>query len=233
MEQYINDPNILNIYQFGSYLYGTNNEYSDKDYIIVAHEFFDSRDINIHVYTIDGFQKSLNNCEIQMLECINAPAEFVLKKTIDFTVNIELSLLRKSISTISSNSFVKAKKKLIVSGDYDLRAGIKSIYHSLRILSYGIQLAEKGRIYNFKDHNYVYFDIVKMSESYQRLELWEMIDKKYRKVYQQLGTDFRKFAPKSLSDYNNKIKLTELLAKHEIHNDDLVMEIMEMFKLYN
>jgi hypothetical protein len=233
MEEFLNDSNILNVYQFGSFVYGSNHANSDRDYIIVAKKYFESKDINTHIFTIESFQSLLNECDIQMLECFFSPEEFILKKTHDFKFVLDKRKLRTSISTIASNSFVKGKKKLIVTGDYDLMAGIKSVYHSIRILSFGIQIAESGMIYNFHKDNHIFFELLKLSTQYERLELWNKIQERYKKVFNSHSSLFKSLAPKSVEDYNNKLKLNGILKKYGIDNSDLVAELMETFKLYN
>lgn len=101
--KYNEDENILNVYVFGSHVYGSNNENSDLDVIIVAKEWFESNDINVHVYNVEQFQALLNRHDIQALECIYSDDKFKLKNTIDFKLDtIDLQKLRVSISTIAS-----------------------------------------------------------------------------------------------------------------------------------
>lgn len=232
LEKLIVDPNVLNIYVFGSHMYGTTDEQSDTDYICVLKEYVESDNINIHHYTVAQFQNMLNNCDIQMLECYFADKQFILKEEHKFTFTLNRANLRSSISTIASNSWVKGKKKLIVTGDYDLRLAIKSIFHSMRILNYGIQVATEGRIVNYGAMNYVLADIWKMSETYQRMELWNAIDQKYRSSFNHMSSDFKKLAPKDLSETDRRIKLIKLLQLHGITAPvagELADEIMELF----
>jgi predicted nucleotidyltransferase len=221
------DDNVLNIYRFGSEVYGTRRPDSDEDRIIVAKEYFDSEDINVHVYTVEQFQNLLNNCEIQMLECFFLDTEYILKQRKGFDFQLDKFKLRTSISTIANNSFVKGKKKLIIAGDYDLRLALKSIFHSLRILDFGIQVAENGRISNYKSMNYVLEDLEKMSESWQRNELWDKINEKYKPIFNKMSSRFKELAPKDLSEKNKKSNLIKILEKYNIEeNEDLVNELL-------
>lgn len=198
----ISNNNYLNIYRFGSICYGTNNKNSDEDYICVVKEYIPSNNINIHHYTVEQFQSHLELCDIQMLECIFLPKKHVLKELVEFNINIDKGKLRKSISTIASTSWVKGNKKLTVLGDYDKWLAIKSIFHSLRILDFGIQIAQHNKIIDFQSMNYVLFDIIKISEKYDKIELWEKIKEKYHPIYLSKGSEFRKLVPKILIDTN-------------------------------
>ena len=208
ISKYYNDDNVLNIYQFGSRVYGSDNKDSDYDYIMIVKEFFDPKDINIHVHTVQNFQRLLDNHDIQALECLFLPPKFILKDTLDNNLIWELdkSKLRTSISTISSNSWVKGKKKLIVQGDYDINLAIKSLFHSLRIIDFGIQIAIHNRIVDYSSKNYILEDLIKLAEEYQSVELWEIIDSKYREVYNKLRTEFKMLCPKENAELFDLIK---------------------------
>lgn len=200
---------------------------------MVVREWFDSEDINTHVYTESQFQLLLDRFDIQSMECISAPKYAVLKNSRPFSVSsIDKTKLRVSISTIASNSWVKGKKKLTVAGDYDVHLAIKSVFHSLRIIDYGIQIATSGKIQNFGSMNYVLDDMKKMSESYQREELWQKIDDKYRNVYNSTSTRFKALAPKDLSEKNDRIQLAMILDKFRMgsYDEKVLDEILNLFQ---
>jgi len=226
---------VTNIYEFGSRVYGSNDENSDSDFIMVCtSEFYKEQiqgketDINVHWYTVEQFQGLLNNHDIQMLECFFLPDRFIKRENVLFNFKLDKQKLRTSISTITSNSWVKGKKKLIVTGDYDQRIALKSIFHSLRILDFGIQIAEYGNIVNYSSMNYILTDLKKMSESYQRLELWEAIDQKYRSLFNKLSSHFKTLCPKDLSEQDRKLRIKNLLWKYDIENEDLLMELINI-----
>lgn len=231
----IDDKNISNIYKFGSIVYESNDKDSDEDFIIIVNDLAKvnhviKNDINIHVYSEEEYSQLLNNHEIQMLECYFLPVRHIIKETYFPNFTLNLAKLRISISTISSNSFQKGKKKLIILGDYDLRAGIKSAYHAIRILDYGIQIALHKRIVNFTKMNYVLADIKKMHISgLDHLNLWEAIDTKYRKLFNSKSSEFKALAPKDLTEQNRKILLTNILKSHNIEvTDQLIFDILEL-----
>ncbi len=227
----IQDENVLNFYLFGSHVYRTNHENSDIDVILVAQEYFDAKDVNIHVYTETQFQSLLNKGEIQMLECFFAPKEFVLKESVIFNILFDRTFsehLRISISTICSNSWVKGKKKLVIQGDYDLNLALKSVFHSLRILDYGIQISENQSIINFESSNWILAELKQLSERYQYDALWNQIEVKFRKVFNQRSSKFKNLNPKSIQEMDKRKAIQKLLKSFGIENEELVERLLEM-----
>ena len=53
-------------------------------------------------------------------------------------------------------SWVKAKRKI---EHDDIIGGEKSLFHSLRILNFGLQILEKNIIYDFSNANYIWKEI--------------------------------------------------------------------------
>lgn len=166
-------------FPYGSKVYHTTNPNSDIDWVYITEEKFDGD----NVYTHKEFQELLNNHNIMALECY-----FLTMFPKDkFKFNLVLSKLRRSISATSSNSFVKAKKK-INQGDYYL--GYKSLFHSLRILDFGYQIATTGTIYNYQSSSHHFWEIYNSGETN-----WDYFKDKYQLVYNSLSTNFRKVAP--------------------------------------
>ena len=230
IQKYIDDDNVLNIYPLGSRVYGSHTQDSDYDYILICWEYFDSMDINVHVYTVDQFKLALNNHDIQALECYYLPQDKIIKYKVTFNpLEIDKSKLRTSISTITSNSWVKGKKKLIIAGDYDPYLAIKSIFHSLRILDFGIQIATSGYIENYGFVNFILTDLKKLAEQYQRDELWNVIDTKYRSMYNSKSSQFKGLCPKPMNENDYKKELKNILKAHPITEGEL-NKILSLFK---
>ena len=220
-----------NIYKFGSHVYGTNHHGSDDDFIKVSDEFKISDNVNVKIYSPSQFQYLLDNHDIAALECYFLPQSKIVKKEIDFNFTLNKEKLRTSISLISSNSWVKGKKKLIVVGDYDVYVGIKSIFHSLRILSYGIQIAREGRIVDYECVNYIYHDLIRMSDDDSSISLWNAIDDKYRKVFNSLSSEFKILCPKNLDDKNKQVQLKSILKNYVIDDPEgLYDELLLLIK---
>jgi len=190
--------NAHNVYHYGSFVYGVNSKFSDNDLIIISldkliepkQETRDNTDITM--YGVDYFQELVDNHEITALECLFLDNNHVIKKNHEFDFSLDLGKLRRAISSKASNSYVKAKKKMIVEGDdASVYIGKKSLWHSLRILKFGIQIATHGRIVDYKENNDLWGDIVLSNKC------WDEYNYKYKPIYNELSTQFRKVAPKN------------------------------------
>lgn len=190
----IHPSRVFNVYIFGSRVYGTSSNDSDWDIIMVANNSVESTEIrrglyNIHVYTPDKFKADLDWHRINNLECIYAPDWAKLKETIKYdNFKIEPIKLRHAISHISSNSWVKCKKKLNVTDDY--YTGIKSLFHSIRIPMFGSQIMQHEKIIDFSCANFIWNKLKKDRWN------WERIEDEFKLLHNSVLTEFRKTAPK-------------------------------------
>lgn len=190
----IHPSRVFNVYIFGSRVYGTSSNDSDWDIIMVANNSVESTEIrrglyNIHVYTPDKFKADLDWHRINNLECIYAPDWAKLKETIKYdNFKIEPIKLRHAISHISSNSWVKCKKKLNVADDY--YTGIKSLFHSIRIPMFGSQIMQHRKITDFSCANFIWNKLKKDRWN------WERIEDEFKLLHNSVLTEFRKNAPK-------------------------------------
>jgi predicted nucleotidyltransferase len=95
---------VANIYNYGSWVYGTNSPTSDRDLMIITrspsqkpltfHDDFDYfHDFELHklwnqydvcVHTVENFEKLLEKNYLLAVECIFLPNEFKIKEEIDF-----------------------------------------------------------------------------------------------------------------------------------------------------
>ncbi|WP_286077485.1 nucleotidyltransferase domain-containing protein [Thomasclavelia cocleata] len=189
-----NNPNILNIYQHGSRVYGTASEKSDYDYIcIVEDDFFDKEILlegnhDYHFVSKSYWIKKCKDNNLDFCECYFLPDEYKVKETFVPEFTLKKSKLRSNFSHISSNSFVKCKKKLTVEKDYNPYIGKKSLWHSFRILMFGIQMLETGKIYDYSCANFLYDEIVNNPEND-----WNYYKEKYQKLYNSYKSKFRSF----------------------------------------
>jgi hypothetical protein len=232
IELYKKDTNVLCIFCFGSKVYGTDNKNSDDDFIIIVNDYFDTEDINIHCLTQEQFISQIKLHDIQALECLFLNDKYIVKYLQNFNRYFELNKqqLRVSISTICSNSWQKGKKKLTVMGDYEPYLAIKSIFHSLRILDFGIQIALHNKIINYSSSNFIFTDLLKLSEQYQREELWNVIDTKYRKLFNSRTTEFKLLCPKFIKKSIND-KLVDLFKQYGLeHNSNLIKDIIKIIE---
>lgn len=197
--KYLQDDNIIAIYQYGSYVYGTNSEKSDKDSIVVledtekSKEFIEElkKEYDVNVYSRKDFERMIYEHEISALECLFLKDEFILKYH-QWDFSLDLPTLRNSVSQKSSNSWVKAKKKFIVQKDYAPYIGQKSAWHAIRMLDFGTQIAQHGSIIDYSTKNELLKEILTCST-------WEDIDTQFRKEYNETASLFRQFAPKEIN----------------------------------
>ncbi len=187
----IHPTRVQNVYLFGSRVYGTNNDNSDYDFIVVCNNPFFEKEIkvdnyNIHLMTMDIYMSKLKNHLPTTVESFYLPDEFKYESIkVDWSPNLQS--LRHSFSHVSSNSWVKAKKK-ILQGDYQI--GIKSLFHSLRIPMFGKQIAEYGSILDFSEANFIWDNL---SSKYWT---WEEIDSEFRLDRNRILSEFRESSPK-------------------------------------
>jgi predicted nucleotidyltransferase len=151
---------IRNIYIYGSRVYGTYTVNSDYDIILIACSLYVNHEMhegiyNIHITTPDAFEDQLKNHDIHCLECIHAPDEAKILTNIDYTKNFRINIgkLKKMIISQSSWAWSKAQRR-IERGN--IIGGAKSLFHSLRILKFGMQIVEFGKIVDFSMTNNIW-----------------------------------------------------------------------------
>lgn len=218
---------LLCEYPFGSRVYGTNRPDSDYDYVRVCGEQETSDDTNISYYTPESFQSKLDNMDIQAMECYFLDDQRLDKiEDYKFTFKLDKVALRRSISATANNSWVKGKKRLIIEADYDKMIAIKSVFHSIRILDFGIQIASQGKITNYGSMNFLWEDILKISEDKEREELWEILNTKYKKLFNSKASEFKALCPHK-SAKENVANVEKVLKKHGVEpNDKLVQALV-------
>jgi hypothetical protein len=182
-----------NIYLFGSRIYGTNSEGSDWDIIIIGNNSVEAVEIkneiyNIHIYTPDKWQKDLDWHMPKNLECHFAPDCAKLKEDIKFNFTLNHPKLRHATSHVSSNSWVKAKKKILIENEYNI--GVKSLFHAIRIPMFSTQIATFGCITDFQCANWIWNRIL------EKEWIWEDLDAEFRNIHNSVLTDFRKVVGK-------------------------------------
>lgn len=176
---------------YGSIVYGTYNENSDIDILkIVENEQVSNPDG--HIYTRDEYQKALDNHEIIPIETyFFAKDQF---SHFPFEFKLDKWKLRQVFSATSSNSWVKCKKKIL---DGEFYIGKKSLFHSLRILSFAIQIAKNNTIFfNTPGIISLYKNIIYEENN------WESLYNSYKLSYNELSSQLRKVCPKCGTDGN-------------------------------
>ena len=161
---------IRNIYLYGSQIYSTANENSDYDIIVVSGNLLEHSEtktkvnralLNIHVITPDKFLFDLKIHNIMNLECLFAPEWAILQEKLILPSEINIKKLIKNNLAQSYSSWHNGKMKI---KNYDFYRGLKSIFHSLRMLMFANQIAEHGKIIDFTAANYLFDEIVNCDE---------------------------------------------------------------------
>lgn len=180
---------IINIYLYGSRVYGTSETDSDYDFIVTANSLNEHREIrndkyNVHVITPDKFLDELEAYRMVNLECVFAPNFARIQEKVNYLSSFKLDRqkLRRKLLTQSHDSWHKAKMKL---NESDIDRGLKSLFHSLRILLFGIQIIEHGEIIDFSEGNYYWQEIIDCGE----VE-WEPLKTKFLPLKKDLESIF-------------------------------------------
>jgi predicted nucleotidyltransferase len=172
---------VRNIYMFGSQVYGTQREDSDYDFIVVACSMLEKQEIrqdnmNIHVHTPDIFLNGLKEYQMNYLECIFAPTFAKLQEKMiqpDKNFSLKIDMLKYKGMGQSYSAFHKAKERVL---DGELFRGVKSLWHSLRILQFFKQIIDNGMIIDFSSAN-PYWDM--MLKDMETEEEWDFYKTKY------------------------------------------------------
>lgn len=178
-------PSNQGFYLFGSIIYGTNNENSDIDIVLIDN--FQISDLKFENYDIQSI--SSNDFLNQVLECDIKALEGVFGPYSHFKIELmepNWNNLRSAISQKSSHSFVKAKKKIKI--DKNLSSGQKSLFHALRILDFGIQLTKTHKINNFSSMNHFFYEI-------KGYDNWNNLNDKFKPIYNGLHSEFKRCCP--------------------------------------
>jgi hypothetical protein len=166
----IEEP-ILNIYPYGSQVYGTNRPESDHDFIIVARGSMlkngafknnaisnSDRTIQGIVYSRGGFLNAIDTYDIAALESIFLPKDMIVQSKIEFGIRKWRSEdLVKALITKSSASFYAARNHL--KADMIERSK-RGTFHAIRILMFGQQLKKDQKITKFSAANKLYKHIM-------------------------------------------------------------------------
>lgn len=172
---------------YGSIVYGTCNELSDINILKIVS---DDSNPDEHIYTRDEYQTALNNHEIIPLETYFYAKQNFNEFPFEFT--LDKWKLRQVFSRTASNSWVKCKKKL---QDGERYKGLKSLFHSMRILMYGVNIANKN---NLELSNSLILEIYKIIISIPEDWTWKQISSEFKEGYNILHSELVKLCPKPL-----------------------------------
>ncbi len=210
------DP-ILAVIPYGSAIYG-NKESIDFDAMIIVDSkevYIQNTDVKSHYdfFVIDkySFKNNVINNQVKELELIHTPLDKITFLHSDFleefnsykSIPIKRELIRENFSQLTSNSYVKAKKKLILEKDFDEMVSLKSLWHSIRLLDFATQIINKNSI-DYTTCNHLYNNIIEDYSNTRHLtkeEQWNFLHQKYRPIYNEYHSKLKLLCPK-----NNSVK---------------------------
>lgn len=204
----------------GSIVYGTVNGNSDIDVLAVVpneyQEFLSnyengvlrandvstylSKDEDWEFISLEDFKKQAQDHTVLAMETLCTPWDNVRHcdwlDALDFRktlLPLDKWKIRQQFSSTASNSWAKAHKKMTVEKDLDMYRGVKSLFHSLRILMFANQLCEYGNIVNFKEAKDIWLEIYM---EYLDGKQWDYFKQKYKPRYNELRSKLAVLAPK-------------------------------------
>ena len=115
----------------------------------------------VSVYERSCFFEKLLAMDLTMLTCLSTPKRFVLKELQDERLQsfkVDLRLLEESVTSYAEFTWLKAQRVL---NDWkDPYKASKNAYFVFRVLEFGCQLADHGRIVDLKAANHKW-DVIK------------------------------------------------------------------------
>lgn len=151
-----NDKNVRAVFRSGSRLYGCHEEWSDEDFValLVAgkRDLIRRPRVNIIVQTAEQFQQGLREHSILALECFFTPPEARLKDGPIGEFKLNPAVLLDKATETSQTDFNKA----VARWSDQPEASKKKLYHSIRILMFATQIAQRGRIDDYGAANGVW-----------------------------------------------------------------------------
>lgn len=173
----------------GSILYGTHHANSDYDMLevysgdqvqtVISNEI-DGRSYDIQQLSIDDYRAAVMAHEVWAIEA------HVIQPELCPAFVLDRCKLRHQFSKTASNSFVKAKKKITIEPN-STYIGLKSLFHSLRILRFGIQ---------FATHHTISFECRDLYEEVMSTPPdWTVLKNKFQPQFNALASEFRKVCP--------------------------------------
>ena len=190
---------MINFIHFltGSQLYGMTNPQSDYDYLVINNSdnpYPHSENKEVEVWSRDLFMVKLVDHDLKALEVYFSNQVFI-RMHYDLIHKLNKSNLRRSVSAVCSNAHVKAKKKI---RDGEIYIGLKSYWHTIRILTMYTDLAKFGT-FNPKGYkeqlNPIYEDIISMVDDPEPETLFKRLVKKYDPLTRELLHEFRLLCP--------------------------------------
>lgn len=189
---------MIFLFQTGSQLYNLTNSKSDHDYLaVVTHNtlypFPENKDIE--VWTLSEFKQKLEDYDLKALEVYLSNTYLFNKIQVELVENKEK--LRRSVSAVVSNAYVKSKKKI---RDGEVYTGLKSFWHCIRILYFYHNFSFKypdNPSTAFLEIEHIYRDIIAFEGKYPVDDLYSKLKEAYDPLLKEYQHTFRINFPKT------------------------------------
>lgn len=160
----LKNTDILNVYPIGSRVYGTHAPNSDYDFVIVGNVYLSNflgpnkddtmllsknyagKCLQALIYTTQSFSNSLKQHSVLAMECFYLPEDLVLQKAVIFNFNLDKKQLRNRVMQKAIYDWERFKTKF---ENGKTQKAKRSLFHSLRVLDFGLQIANTGKINDY------------------------------------------------------------------------------------
>lgn len=219
---------VILSFNYGSAVYGTLTEKSDRDVVCIVDDSVDLSDAYNNIWEYhDGLTPETDYQfirESQWIEMVRghhiiwieardlSPEHIISGRPSEYEQHFSLDLwqLRQVISAIANNAWAKAHKKMTVEKDYDLYRGQKSLFHALRVMVFGTQIGRSGHITDYAAANHYWDDIYAMGECG-----WDAYKEKYKTILNSVRSEMVSVLPKP-----NGYKMENQNRKKEVRHLD-------------
>lgn len=172
------------MYPFGSRVYGNLHTESDWDYFLILRNNVNVQQLkqgklSYTIQTIEGFQQLLNEHEAIALECYFLPENLIaIKPFKKWYFSLKREQLKKSFLQKMEDCFIKSKRKFNSNNEL---IGKKSLFHSIRIGLFGLQILEHSKIIDYAQSNKIWESIYSIQSS-----AWMAYEFTFEPIYKKL-----------------------------------------------
>lgn len=179
---------IYAIYPFGSRVYGNYSDLSDYDFILLYNKTPATEQLIRDKYTFNmttpaQFQFDLQEHIPYALECFFLdPTSVIVSPNKPFNFNLNFTKLEESFIPKMDKEFALFKQRFNTS---DFVRGKKSLFHSMRVGLYGLQILKYGKIQDYSEANFLWESISSYSSSD-----FVFYENKFLPIFNKIKNDF-------------------------------------------
>jgi hypothetical protein len=177
----LRDEEVLNVYGFGSRVYGTALPTSDWDFAVVVDTYEgdtikEVNNVGVSIFSWNEILQMSQKHHFQFLLLYYCPPEHRIRERRPLPFELNLMALRKAILRKCGSSMNRAHAYFVREHDY--YRGKKMLSHSIRYFLYAEQIMASGRITDFSAGNQYYFEMLAMTSSD-----WLDYEQRFRPIY--------------------------------------------------